>query len=216
MPESHLPRPCVWRAATAFGEGGEEKGNGEEKDGAGARWAVQKILFDARTVLLFGEIDEKAARTACAQLLAMSEISHAPIRLVVSSPGGHVESGDAIHDTIRFVAAPVKAVGTGWVASAAAHIYLAARRENRFCTPNTRFLLHQPMGGIGGKATDIDIEAREILKMRDRLNRIIAAETGQPVERVAKDTDRNYWMDPEEAKDYCIVGEIVERIDEVV
>ena len=90
-----------------------------------------------------------------------------------------------------------------------------ARRENRFCTPNTRFLLHQPMGGIGGKATDIDIEAREILKMRDRLNRIIAAETGQPVERVAKDTDRNYWMDPEEAKDYGIVGEIVERIDEV-
>ena len=203
MSESRFPRQS----------GGDGEGKGEGR--AAASRAAGRILFEARTVLLFGEIDEKAARGACAQLLAMSEVSQAPIRLVVSSPGGHVESGDAIHDAIRFVTAPVKAVGTGWVASAAAHVYLAARRENRFCTPNTRFLLHQPMGGIGGRATEIDIEAREILKMRDRLNRIIAAETGQPVERVARDTDRNYWMDPQEAKEYGIVSRIVERIDEV-
>ncbi len=203
MSESGFPRQS----------GGD--GEGKDEGRAAASRAAGRILFEARTVLLFGEIDEKAARGACAQLLAMSEVSQAPIRLVVSSPGGHVESGDAIHDAIRFVAAPVKAVGTGWVASAAAHVYLAARRDNRFCTPNTRFLLHQPMGGIGGRATEIDIEAREILKMRDRLNRIIAAETGQPVERVARDTDRNYWMDPQEAKEYGIVSRIVERIDEV-
>ena len=177
--------------------------------------AVQKILFDSRTILLFGEINEKAARETISQLLAMGEESRDPIRMVISSPGGHVESGDAIHDMIRFVAAPVKVIGTGWVASAGAHIYLAAAKENRFCTPNTRFLLHQPMGGVGGKATEIDIEAKEILKMRDRLNRVIAEETGQPIERVAKDTDRNHWMGPEEAKEYGMVAHIIDTIDEV-
>jgi ATP-dependent Clp protease protease subunit len=198
----------------------DEDDDKDEKDDAKSRKdeknrAVQKILFDSRTVLLFGEINEKTAREVCAQLIAMSEESDDPIRLVISSPGGHVESGDAIHDMIRFVSAPVKVIGTGWVASAGAHIYLSAKKENRYCTPNTRFLLHQPMGGVGGKATEIDIEAKEILKMRDRLNRIIAEETGQPVERVAKDTDRNYWMGPEEAKEYGIVSHIVESFDKV-
>ncbi len=171
-----------------------------------------KVLFESRMVLLFGEINEKAARETCAQLLALSEISSEPIRLVISSPGGHVESGDAIHDMIRFVAAPVKVLGTGWVASAGVHIYLAAARERRYCTPNTRFLLHQPMGGIGGSAIDMEIEAREILRMRDRLNQIIAKETGQAIERVAKDTDRNHWLSPEEARDYGIVSHIVSGI----
>jgi ATP-dependent Clp protease, protease subunit len=177
--------------------------------------AVQKILFDSRTILLFGEINEKVARETISQLLAMGEESRDPIRMVISSPGGHVESGDAIHDMIRFVVAPVKVIGTGWVASAGAHIYLAAAKENRYCTPNTRFLLHQPMGGVGGKATEIDIEAKEILKMRDRLNKVIAEETGQPIERVAKDTDRNHWMGPEEAKDYGMVSHIIDTFDEV-
>ena len=177
--------------------------------------AVQKILFDSRTILLFGEINEKVARETISQLLAMGEESRDPIRMVISSPGGHVESGDAIHDMIRFVVAPVKVIGTGWVASAGAHIYLAAAKENRYCTPNTRFLLHQPMGGVGGKATEIDIEAKEILKMRDRLNHVIAQETGQPIERVAKDTDRNHWMGPEEARDYGMVAHIIDTFDEV-
>jgi len=177
--------------------------------------AVQKILFDSRTILLFGEINEKAARETVSQLLAMGEESRDPIRMVISSPGGHVESGDAIHDMIRFTGAPVKVIGTGWVASAGAHIYLAAAKENRYCTPNTRFLLHQPMGGVGGKATEIDIEAKEILKMRDRLNQVIAQETGQPIERVAKDTDRNHWMGPEEAMEYGMVAHIIDTIDEV-
>lgn len=198
----------------------DDEDDKDEKDDAKSKKdeknrAVMKILFDSRTILLFGEINEKVARETCAQLIAMSEESHDPIRLVISSPGGHVESGDAIHDMIRFVAAPVLVVGTGWVASAGAHIYLSAAKENRYCTPNTRFLLHQPMGGVGGKATEIEIEAREMLKMRDRLNQIIADETGQPVERVAKDTDRNYWMGPEEAKEYGIVAHIVDSIDKV-
>ena len=177
--------------------------------------AVQKILFDARMILVFGEINEKSARETVAQLLALDAENDDPIRLVISSPGGHVESGDAIHDMIQFVKSPVKVIGTGWVASAGAHIFLAARKDNRYCTPNTRFLLHQPMGGVGGKATEIDIEAKEILKMRERLNRIISEETGQPIERVAKDTDRNYWMGPTEAKDYGVVTHIVKTIADV-
>lgn len=188
----------------------------DERDPRDRTAAAAKILFDSRLILLFGEINEKVARETTAQLLALSEISREPIRLVISSPGGHVESGDAIHDMIRFVGAPVTVIGTGWVASAGVHIYLGAARERRYCTPNTRFLLHQPMGGIGGSAVDMEIEAREILKMRDRLNRIIASETGQSLEQVAQDTDRNHWLSPEEARDYGIVSHIVSGIDDTV
>ncbi len=187
----------------------------DERDSRDKTAAAAKILFDSRLILLFGEINEKVARETTAQLLALSETSHEPIRLVISSPGGHVESGDAIHDMIRFIGAPVTVIGTGWVASAGVHIYLAAARERRYCTPNTRFLLHQPMGGIGGSAVDMEIEAREILKMRDRLNRVIASETGQSLEQVARDTDRNHWLSPEEARDYGIVSHIVSGIDDV-
>ena len=187
----------------------------DERDPRGRTAAAAKILFDSRMVLLFGEINEKVARETTSQLLALSETSLEPVRLVISSPGGHVESGDAIHDMIRFIGAPVTVIGTGWVASAGVHIYLAAAKERRYCTPNTRFLLHQPMGGIGGSAVDMEIEAREILKMRDRLNRIIAGETGQSLEQVARDTDRNHWLSPEEARDYGIVSHIVSGIDDV-
>lgn len=190
----------------------DEKSSGKKDN---KNRAVQKILFDARIVMIFGEINEKTARETVAQLLALDAEGDEPIKLLISSPGGHVESGDAIHDMIQFVKAPVKVIGTGWVASAGAHIFLAAAKDNRYCTPNTRFLLHQPMGGVGGKATEIDIEAKEILKMRDRLNQIISEETGQPIERVAKDTDRNYWMGPAEAKDYGVVTHIVNSIDDV-
>ena len=187
----------------------------DERDSRDKTAAAAKILFDSRLILLFGEVNEKVARETTAQLLALSETSHEPIRLVISSPGGHVESGDAIHDMIRFIGAPVTVIGTGWVASAGVHIYLAAAKERRYCTPNTRFLLHQPMGGIGGSAVDMEIEAREILKMRDRLNRVIASETGQSLEQVARDTDRNHWLSPEEPRDYGIVSHIVSGIDDI-
>ncbi len=176
---------------------------------------VAKALFKSRTVLIFGEVDMKMAERVTAQLIAFATESEDPIRVVVNSPGGHVESGDTIHDVIRFVGPQVKMIGTGWVASIGAHIFLGAKKENRFCLPNTRFLLHQPLGGVRGQASDIHIEAEEILKMRERINREIAAETGQPYERVLADTERNFWMSAEEAKAYGFVSRIVNRADEV-
>ena len=158
----------------------------------------------------------KLAQEISAQLLALSFENDDPIRVIINSPGGHVEAGDTIHDMIRFIKPTVKILGTGWVASAGAHIFLAAHREQRFCLPNTRFLIHQPLGGIGGKATDIAIEAKEIIKMRQRLNVIIARETGQPLEKVERDTDRNYWMSATEAKTYGIVTHIIETHAEFI
>jgi ATP-dependent Clp protease protease subunit len=176
---------------------------------------VLQNLFKSRTITIFGEINQKVAEGTVAQLLALAVENDDPIRIFINSPGGHVESGDSIHDMIRFIKPEVKVIGTGWVASAGAHIYLAAKKENRLCLPNTRFLIHQPLGGAGGKATDIAIEAKEIIKMRRRINEVIARETGQPLERVEKDTDRNYWMSAEEAKEYGLVSRIIETSDAV-
>lgn len=176
---------------------------------------VAQALFKARTVLIFGEVDMKMAERVTAQLLAYAAEGDGDIRVILNSPGGHVESGDTIHDVIRFCGPRVKIVGTGWVASAGAHIYLGAKRENRYCLPFTRFLLHQPLGGVRGQVSDIQIEAEEILKMRERLNREIAAETGQPYAKIVADTERNFWMSAEEAKAYGLVGKIVNRADEV-
>jgi len=176
---------------------------------------VVQALFKSRTVLIFGEVDMKMAERVTAQLLAYAAEGEGDIRVVINSPGGHVESGDTIHDVIRFAGPRVKMIGTGWVASAGAHIYLGAQKENRFCLPNTRFLLHQPLGGIRGQASDISIEAEEILKMHERINRIIARETGQPFEKIVADTDRNFWMSAEEAMAYGLVSKVVSRADEV-
>ena len=178
---------------------------------------LEKRLFDQRKVLIFGAINDKVARDVTGRLLALAGASDKPIDVYINSPGGHVESGDTIHDMIRFVdaMAPVRVIGTGWVASAGALIYVAGAKERRFCLPNTRFLLHQPMGGVRGPAVDIDIEAREIIKMRERLNRLFARETGQTYEKVAKDTDRNYWMSAEEAIAYGMVSRVVNTINEL-
>jgi ATP-dependent Clp protease protease subunit len=176
---------------------------------------VQNALFKGRTVLVFGEIDMRLAERVSAQLLAMAADSDKPIRMVINSPGGHVESGDTIHDMIRFCGPSVKVIGTGWVASAGASIFLGAKKEHRLCLPNTRFLLHQPMGGVRGQASDIQIEADEIVKMRERVNRMIATETGQTYERVLKDTQRNFWMSAEQAIEYGIVSRIVAHTDDV-
>ncbi|MEM6900013.1 MAG: ATP-dependent Clp protease proteolytic subunit [Pseudomonadota bacterium] len=170
---------------------------------------LEEALFKARTILLTGGIDDKQARRVCQRLLALSSESKDPILLVVSSPGGHVESGDMIHDMIKFVEAPVKILGTGWVASAGALIYAAAKKENRYSLPNTRYLLHEPRGGVGGQASDVEIQAKEIIKMRERLNKIFADATGQKLDKIKKDTDRDYWMSAEEAVKYGLVGKIV-------
>lgn len=167
-------------------------------------------LFTARCVLIFGEITTPLAASVAAQLLALSAASAQPIRILLHSPGGHVEAGDTIHDVVRFVRAPVDMLASGWVASAGALIYAAAERNRRYALTNTRFMLHQPLGGVGGSASDVEIEARQIVLMRERLNRIFARATGQPYEKVARDTDRNYWMSAEQAQAYGLVHRIVE------
>jgi ATP-dependent Clp protease protease subunit len=170
---------------------------------------LEEKAFKSRTVLVFGEINDKSAADITRRLIALDADSSKPIDMLVSSPGGHVESGDAVHDIVKFISAPVNMIGTGWVGSAAAHIYLAVPKERRFCLPNTRFLIHQPSGGAGGQATDIAIQAQEILKARERIARTIARETGKPYEQVLQDIERDRWMSPEEAIEYGLVGRVI-------
>jgi ATP-dependent Clp protease, protease subunit len=172
-------------------------------------------LLRARTIVISGEITQALAADVSSRLLALAAESDDPITIYVNSQGGHVEAGDTVHDLVRFVRAPVRMIGTGWVASAAALIFVGAPRERRLCLPNTRFLLHQPAGGAGGSASDIEIEAKEIIRMRDRLNRIFARETGQPLERIEEDTHRNFWLDAQSAVRYGLVGRIIERMDQL-
>lgn len=176
---------------------------------------IEERLFKARTLLIYGTIDQKLAERITARMLALQYESSDPITIFINSQGGHVESGDTIYDMIKFVKPEVRIVGTGWVASAGALIYAAAKREHRFSLPNTRFLLHQPSGGTGGSASEIEIHAREIIRMRQRLNEIFARETGQPVERIAKDTERDYWMSAEDAASYGLVGRIISSAEEL-
>ncbi len=176
---------------------------------------LDEKLFKSRSITIFGEIDEKIARSVTEKLLALAAASDEPINIYISSPGGHVESGDVVYDMIKYIKPEVRVIGTGWVASAATTIYLAAKKENRFSLPNTRFLVHQPSGGSRGRASDIKIQAEQIIKMRERINKLIADETGQPLERVSRDTDRDYWMTVEEALDYGIVGKKITSIAEL-
>ncbi|MEM7216873.1 MAG: ATP-dependent Clp protease proteolytic subunit [Pseudomonadota bacterium] len=173
---------------------------------------LEQTMLKNRTLTIFGEINKDVAQRVAERLLALSFESDDPITLFIGSPGGHVESGDTIFDMIRFIKAPVRIVGTGWVGSIATHIYLSVDREQRYCLPNTRFLIHQPAGGFGGDASDIEIHAREILKTRERINQIIAEQTGQTLERVNEDTERDYWMSAEESREYGLVGQIIDSV----
>lgn len=177
---------------------------------------LDEKLFKARAVTIFGDINEKLAKSITERLLALASESNDPITIYISSPGGHVESGDVVYDIIKFIEPVVRVVGTGWVASAATTIYLAADKQHRFALPNTRFLVHQPSGGSRGSASDIKIQAEQIVKMKARINQLIANETGQPVERVAKDTDRDYWMSVDEAIEYGIVGRCINSARDLV
>ncbi|MAI42888.1 MAG: ATP-dependent Clp protease proteolytic subunit [Candidatus Azotimanducaceae bacterium] len=176
---------------------------------------MDEKLFKSRSISIFGQISEKIARSVTEQLLALSTESDDPITIYISSPGGHVESGDVIYDMIKFIKPKVRVVGTGWVASAATNIYLAAKRENRFSLPNTRYLVHQPSGGSQGDATDIKIQAEQILKTKTRINKIISDETGRSIDQVEQDTDRDYWMSADEAIAYGIVSKIISSIKEL-
>ncbi|WP_018634086.1 ATP-dependent Clp protease proteolytic subunit [Neomegalonema perideroedes] len=187
----------------------------EKKSEEPAAKAAAELLFKSRNVLITGQIDDKLARGVVAQLLALSEDNDKPINLFVSSPGGHVESGDMIHDVIKFIKPEVRTIGSGWVASAGALIFVAAEKKNRFCLPNTRFLLHQPSGGVGGQVSDIYIQAQQMLYMQERLEKVFAEATGQSVERIRKDTQRDFWLTTQEALDYGLVGSVIRSSDEL-
>ncbi len=176
---------------------------------------LEEKAFKSRTVFLFGTITDATAADTARRLVALAADSRDPINILVSSPGGHLESGDAIHDIISFIDVPVNMIGTGWVGSAATHVYLSVPRERRMCLPNTRFLIHQPSGGAGGQATDIAIQAREIVKARERIARVIARESGKPLEQVLLDIERDRWMSAEEAIEYGLVSRVIKSQSEV-
>lgn len=187
----------------------------EKKDDEKQENGFSSKLLQARTILINGEVDQELAEKVMAQLVVLDADSHDPIRIIVTSNGGHVDSGYAIHDMLRYVKSKVVSIGAGWVASIAVPILFGATKENRYSLPNTRFLLHQPHGGAGGQLSDIRIEAQEILKIRERINKLISEETGQTVDKVAGDSDRNFWMDAEEAVKYGLVSKIVRSADEI-
>ncbi len=165
----------------------------------------------SRTIFISGEINQELAEKVCTKLLILEELSDEPIKIFINSQGGHVESADTIHDVIKFIKPKVIMIGTGWVASAGITIYLAAEKENRYSLPNTRYMIHQPLGGFNGPATDIGIEAKEILRVRTRINHLISEATNQPIEKVNKDTDRNYWLTSTEALEYGLVNKIISK-----
>lgn len=187
-----------------------EKNDGEDKSPS-----LDKLFFQSRNVLITGPIDDKAARKAVTHLMALSEANDDPINLYISSPGGHVESGDMVHDMIKFIKPEVRCIGSGWVASAGALIFVGAEKKNRFCLPNTRFLLHQPSGGIGGSATDMLIQAEQISKMRQRFDQLFSEATGQTPEQISKDTQRDFWLNTEEALKYGLLGSVISSVDQL-
>jgi ATP-dependent Clp protease protease subunit len=176
---------------------------------------ISALFFKSRNVVITGEINDKLAQRTVTHLLALAEESDDPINVYISSPGGHVESGDMVHDVIKFIRPKVRTIGSGWVASAGALIFVGAEKENRYCLPNTRFLLHQPSGGIGGQATDMMIQADQIRIMRERFDQLFAEATGQAPEKIAADTARDFWLKASEAQDYGLVGHIINGIDQL-
>jgi ATP-dependent Clp protease protease subunit len=166
-------------------------------------------MLKSRTVLVSGEIDKSLAERVIRSLILLEEESNDPIRVYIDSPGGDADAGYAIFDMMRFVKPQITMIGMGLVASAAAIIILAAPRERRVGLPNSHYLIHQPMSGTRGVATEIEIHAKEIEKLRAKINHLIADETGQPIEKVQKDTDRDYWMNAEEAVGYGLLSRVI-------
>ena len=195
--------------------GGPRQNDGDQNGKEPEHKGVASRLLKIRTVIVNGQIDESLAEKVMAQLLVLDGDSHEPIRVIITSQGGHVDSGYAIYDVLRYVESPVITIAAGWVASIAVPIFLGAEKKSRYSLPNTRFLLHQPAGGVGGQASDIRIAAEEILKLKARLNQLIAEETGRAPEAVAEDCDRNFWMSAEDALEYGIVSKIIRSAREI-
>jgi ATP-dependent Clp protease protease subunit len=193
-------------------EDDEEEERENEKPGNDP--LVAKML-KTRTILLSGEIKKDLAERTIRQLLLLEDESDEPIKVFIDSPGGDADAGFAVFDMIRFVKPPVWTIGMGLVASAAAIIQLAAPKERRAGLPNSHYLIHQPLSGIRGVATDIEIHARELEKLREKINRLIADETGTELSQVEKDTDRDFWMNAEEAVRYGLIAKIIQRRGEL-
>ncbi|MBE6049436.1 MAG: ATP-dependent Clp protease proteolytic subunit [Clostridium sp.] len=172
-------------------------------------------LINSRTIIISGEINQELAAKVSTQLLILQEISDEPIKIFINSQGGHVEAGDTIHDMIQFVKPKVIMIGTGWVASAGITIYLAADKENRYSLPNTRYMIHQPSGGARGQTTDLAIEAKEILKIKKRIAKLISEATGKDLKDVEENIERNYWLDSKEAVEYGIVNKVITKFEEL-
>jgi len=172
-------------------------------------------MLKTRTILLSGEINKELSEKTIRQLLLLEDMSDEPIRIFIDSPGGDADAGYAIFDMIRFVKPEVWTIGMGLVASAAAIIQLAAPKERRVGLPNSHYLIHQPLSGIRGVATDIEIHAKELEKLRDKINKLIAQETGTPAAQVEKDTDRDYWMSADEAVKYGLIKRVVVNRNEI-
>jgi ATP-dependent Clp protease protease subunit len=172
-------------------------------------------MLKTRTILLSGEIRKGLAEKTIRQLLLMEAMGDDPVRIFIDSPGGDADAGYAIFDMIRFIKPPVWTIGMGLVASAAAIIQLASPKERRVGLPNSHYLIHQPLSGIRGVATDIEIHAKELEKLRGKINRLIADETSNPFEQVEKDTDRDYWMNASEAVNYGLISKIVSKREEI-
>lgn len=192
----------------------DENDEQETRNEAGSDAFMQKMLR-TRTILLSGEINKSLAERVVRQLLLLEDMSEEPVRVFIDSPGGDADAGFAILDMMRFVKPPVITIGMGLVASAGALILLAAPKEQRMGLPNSHYLIHQPLSGMRGVATDIEIHAREIERMHGRINRLISEETGKPIGEVEKDTDRDFWMNAEEAADYGLVSRIVRTRSEI-
>ena len=184
-------------------------------DGKDAKAPGEALFFKSRYVIVAGTIDDKLAQKTVTHLLALAQDNDDPINMFISSPGGHVESGDMVHDMIKFIRPVVRTIGSGWVASAGALIFIGADKKDRYCLPNTRFLLHQPSGGIGGSATDMQIQAEQIRRMRERFESLFAEATGQTAERIKKDTARDFWLTTGEALKYGLLGKMITSMDEL-
>ncbi len=190
----------------------EEEEEKESKDGE----FLGRSLIKTRTILISDSVDHKLTARVTAQLLYLdNEDAEAPIKLFINSPGGSADDGFAIYDMIRFVRPRVKIISTGLSASAATVIMLAARKEDRFALPNARIMIHQPSMRSHGAAEDIKRTAEQILKLRARINELYAEETGQPLEKVTEDTDRDYWMTASEAVDYGLICRVVTELSEL-
>ena len=189
----------------------EEEGSKQDKENFGF---MEKML-KTRTILLSGEINKQLGERVIRQLLLLEDMSDDPVRVFIDSPGGDADAGFAILDMMRFVKPPVFTIGMGLVASAGALILLAAPKERRLGLPNSHYLIHQPLSGMRGVSTDIEIHAKEIERMRDRINSLISEETGKPLKQVVKDTDRDFWMNSEEAQSYGLLSRIIVNRDEL-